>query len=86
MTAAGSYTPSGEKLTGPVDSVEKLDKLIRWATLTPLGAPAQVWVVGIDACEMFGWIIDPGDEDDVDDMEVLRTRAAEELTGYSRPP
>ena len=80
VTAAGSYTPSGEKLTGPVDSVEKLDKLIRWATLTPLGAPAQVWVVGIDACEMFGWIIDPGDEDDVDDMEVLRTRAAEELT------
>ena len=74
VTAAGSYTPSGEKLTGPVDSVEKLDKLIRWATLTPLGAPAQVWVVGIDACEMFGWIIDPGDEDDVDDMEVLRTR------------
>ena len=66
--------------------MEKLDKLIRWATLTPLGAPAQVWVVGIDACEMFGWIIDPGDEDDVDDMEVLRTRAAEELTGYSRPP
>lgn len=81
VTAAGSYTPSGEKLTGPVDSVEKLDKLIRWATLTPLGAPAQVWVVGIGACEMFGWIIDPGDEDDVDDMEVLRTRAAEELTG-----
>ncbi|MGK2237512.1 MAG: hypothetical protein ACI9JD_000055 [Rhodococcus sp. (in: high G+C Gram-positive bacteria)] len=80
VTAAGSYTPSGEKLTGPVDSVEKLDKLIRWATLTPLGAPAQVWVVGIDACETFGWIIDPGDEDDVDDMEVLRTRAAEELT------
>lgn len=80
VTAAGSYTPSGEKLTGPVDSVEKLDKLIRWSTLTPLGAPAQVWVVGIDACETFGWIIDPGDEDDVDDMEVLRTRAAEELT------
>ena len=81
VTAAGAFAPSGEKLTGPVDSIEKLDKLIRWATLTPLGAPAQVWVVGIDACEMLGWIIDPGDEDDVDDMEVLRTRAAEELTG-----
>ncbi|ROZ42813.1 hypothetical protein EEB13_30735 [Rhodococcus sp. WS3] len=81
VTAAGAFAPSGEKLTGPVDSIEKLDKLIRWATLTPLGAPAQVWVVGIDACEMLGWIIDPGDEDDVDDMEILRTRAAEELTG-----
>ena len=81
VTAAGTYTPSGQTLTGPVDSVEKLDKLIRWATLTPVGVPAQIWVVGIDACEMLGWVIDPGSEDDVDDMEVLRTRAAEELTG-----
>ncbi|TSD40305.1 hypothetical protein FFI94_031610 [Rhodococcus sp. KBS0724] len=81
VTAAGTYTPSGQVLTGPVDSVEKLDKLIRWAALTPLGAPAQIWVVGIDACEMLGWVIDPGSEDDVDDMEVLRTRAAAELTG-----
>ncbi|MER2244344.1 MAG: hypothetical protein ABS979_32170, partial [Rhodococcus sp. (in: high G+C Gram-positive bacteria)] len=40
VTAAGTYTPSGHTLTGPVDSIEKLDKLIRWATLTPLGAPA----------------------------------------------
>ncbi|MBX9152222.1 hypothetical protein HCG77_31205, partial [Rhodococcus qingshengii] len=38
VTAAGTYTPSGHTLTGPVDSIEKLDKLIRWATLTPLGA------------------------------------------------
>lgn len=30
---------------------------------------------------MLGWVIDPGSEDDVDDREVLRTRAAEELTG-----
>ncbi|MGW5151615.1 hypothetical protein ACWERE_38085, partial [Rhodococcus koreensis] len=27
VTAAGTYTPSGRELTGPVDSVEKLDKL-----------------------------------------------------------
>ena len=80
VTAAGTYTPSGHTLTGPVDSIEKLDKLIRWATLTPLGAPAQIWIVGIEACEMLGWIIDPGSEDDVDDMEILRTRAAEEIT------
>ncbi|MDJ0491506.1 hypothetical protein QNA24_34600, partial [Rhodococcus qingshengii] len=80
VTAVGTYTPSGHTLTGPVDSIEKLDKLIRWATLTPLGAPAQIWIVGIEACDMLGWIIDPGSEDDVDDMEILRTRAAEELT------
>ncbi|MFZ2172969.1 MAG: hypothetical protein WAW17_02830, partial [Rhodococcus sp. (in: high G+C Gram-positive bacteria)] len=80
VTAAGTYAPSGRELTGPVDSVEKLDKLIRWAALTPLGAPAQIWVVGVDACEQLGWIIDPGSEDDVDDMEALRTRAATELT------
>jgi hypothetical protein len=29
---------------------------------------------------MLGWIIDPGSEDDVDDMEVLCTQVAEELT------
>lgn len=80
VTAAGTYTPSGHTLTGPVDSIEKLDKLIRWATLTPLGAPAQIWIVGMEACDMLGWIIDPGSEDDVDDMEILRIRAAEELT------
>ncbi|WKN60497.1 hypothetical protein HJ581_0043080 [Rhodococcus opacus] len=80
VTAAGTYTPSGRELTGPVDSVEKLDKLIRWASLTPLGAPAQIWVVGQGACELLGWIIDPGSEDDVDDMEALRNRAAQELT------
>ncbi|KXX56695.1 hypothetical protein AZG88_13280 [Rhodococcus sp. LB1] len=33
VTAAGTYTPSGRELTGPVDSVEKLDKLVRWASL-----------------------------------------------------
>ncbi|MHA4854814.1 hypothetical protein L1080_035670 [Rhodococcus sp. MSC1_016] len=80
VTAAGTYTPSGRELTGPVDSLEKLDKLIRWASLTPLGAPAQIWVVGLAACELLGWVIDPGSEDDVDDMEALRTRAAAELT------
>nr|WP_271209334.1 hypothetical protein [Rhodococcus wratislaviensis]GLK33847.1 hypothetical protein GCM10017611_06900 [Rhodococcus wratislaviensis] len=80
VTAAGTYTPSGKELTGPVDSLEKLDKLIRWASLTPLGAPAQIWMVGLAACELLGWVIDPGSEDDVDDMEALRTRAASELT------
>ncbi|WP_213578495.1 hypothetical protein [Rhodococcus sp. USK13] len=80
VTATGTYTPSGQKLAGPVNSIEKLDKLIRWASLTPLGTPAQIWVVGIDACELLGWVIDPGSEDDVDDMEALRTRAAAELT------
>ncbi|MFE5700500.1 hypothetical protein [Rhodococcus koreensis] len=80
VTAAGTYTPSGRELTGPVDSVEKLDKLVRWAALTPLGSPPQVWIVGQGACESLGWVIDPGSEDDFDDMEALRTRAAADLT------
>ncbi|QSE72347.1 hypothetical protein [Rhodococcus sp. PSBB049] len=79
ITAAGSYTPFGRVLTGPVDSIDKLDQLIRWAALTPLGSPAQVWLVGVDACAQLGWIIDPGSEDDVDDLEALRVRAADEL-------
>ncbi|MDF3313069.1 hypothetical protein P3H15_50065 [Rhodococcus sp. T2V] len=80
VTADGTYTPSGRELTGPVDSVEKLDKLVRWAALTPLGSPPQVWIVGQGACESLGWVIDPGSEDDFDDMEALRTRAAADLT------
>ncbi|MFF0818059.1 hypothetical protein ACFYVR_23275 [Rhodococcus sp. NPDC003318] len=80
VTAAATYSPSGQRLTGPVDSIDKLDKLIHWAALTPLGVPAQVWIVGIDACQLLGWTIDPGSEDDVDDLEKLRLRAAEDLS------
>lgn len=80
VTAAASYSPSGERKTGPVDSIEKLAKLIEWAALTPLGLTAQVWFVGVDSCAQLGWAIDPGSEDDVDDLEQLRQRAAEELT------
>ena len=80
VTAAATYSPSGARLTGPVDSIEKLDKLIQWAALTPLGLTAQVWFVGVDSCGLLGWTIDPGSEDDVDDLEQLRQRAADELT------
>ena len=31
VTAAGSFTPAGERLTGPVTSVDKLETLIEWA-------------------------------------------------------
>jgi hypothetical protein len=80
VTGSATYTPSGQRLPGPVDTVEKLEKLLGGAGLTPLGLPAQVWFVGIDSCAQLGWEIDPGSEDDVDDLEQLRQRAAEELT------
>ncbi len=35
VTAEATYTPSGARLTGPVDTIEKLDKLLHWAALTP---------------------------------------------------
>ncbi len=79
VTASGFYTPSGQFWEKPVDSIDKLDKLIQWAALEPLGVPAQVWLVGIDICTTLGWAIDPGSEDEVDDLEVLRVRAVEEL-------
>jgi hypothetical protein len=31
VTAAGSFTVAGERLTGPVDAVDKLEKLISWS-------------------------------------------------------
>ncbi|BCN81266.1 hypothetical protein [Prescottella equi] len=79
VTAEATYSPSGARLTGPVDTIEKLEKLIQWAALTPHGLTAQVWFVGIDSCAQLGWEIDPGSEDDVDDLEQLRVRAVEEL-------
>lgn len=79
-TADATYTPSGRRLTGPVDSIDKLSKLLHWAALTPHGLTAQVWFVGINSCAQLGWTIDPGSEDDVDDLEQLRRRAADDLT------
>lgn len=78
VTGEGSFSPSGARLTGPVDSVDKLAKLINWCTLDPKGAPPQIWLVGMQACELLGWTIDPGSEDDAD-RATLRARAADEL-------
>lgn len=61
--ATGTYLPSGAKLTGPVDSVEKLEKLLLWARsrggLEPRiahpaageehTAAAQLWLTGTSA-------------------------------------
>ncbi|AGB27337.1 hypothetical protein Mycsm_07243 (plasmid) [Mycobacterium sp. JS623] len=57
VTAAGSFTTAGERLTGPVDTTDKLEKLIDWAIrrggLQPLpgatddaGEPARIWLTG----------------------------------------
>ena len=60
VTAAGSFTAAGEGLTGPVDAVDKLEKLIDWAHqrggLQPLvgdgdSEPPRVWLVG-GACSL----------------------------------
>lgn len=78
-TAEATYTPSGQRLTGPVDSIEKLDALLRWADLSPQGVTAQVWFVGIESVAALGWEIDPGDEADYDDMETLRKNTVDTL-------
>jgi hypothetical protein len=88
ITADGAHTPSGRTLTGPVDSTDKLAKLIGWAGLQPMGAPAQIWIVGMPACELLGWVIDPGSEDDKT-LEQLRADACaqlEHLIGVSLEP
>jgi hypothetical protein len=61
VTAAGSFTVAGERLTGPVDAVDKLERLVDWAHqragLQPLPTgdgdpePARIWLVG-DACSI----------------------------------
>ena len=68
VTAAGSFTAAGERLTGPVDGVDKLEKLIEWAhnrgllQPQPIGGaaevaearPARVWVVGAGCGQLIG--------------------------------
>jgi len=63
LSGDGSFTMAGERLAGPVDSVDKLEKLIKWAhrrrLLTPAssataddaGLPARLWVIG-EGCEL----------------------------------
>ena len=73
VAAAGSFTVAGDRLTGPADSVDKLDKLIEWVHqrggLQPLpgadgGAaePARIWVVGAACALLVGdsWEADAG--------------------------
>ena len=61
----GSFSLEGERLTGPVDSVDKLETLIGWAhkrgLLAPLpptpgeeSVPARVWVIGAGSDLLFG--------------------------------
>ncbi|WP_069162848.1 hypothetical protein [Nocardia altamirensis] len=70
ITAAHSWTPSGTPLTGPVDSIDKLETLICWCwdnqrlipelpavAGRPDPGPPQIWVLGEQACAMLGWVV-----------------------------
>lgn len=49
ISTDGSYLPDGERLTGPVDSIEKLDTLITWAHDKRgllQGDHPRLWVIG----------------------------------------
>lgn len=61
VTGAGSFTPAARVLTGPVDSIDKLEKLIIWASehghLEPgrddtpaVQSPPRIWIAGEAAC------------------------------------
>lgn len=64
ITTAGSFNARGDRLTGPVDAVDKLEKLIDWAHqrggLRPVPVdgegepePARIWMLG-EACALLG--------------------------------
>lgn len=70
LTTAGSFTVAGRKLTAPVDTADKLGKLILWAVqrhggLQPIPGsgdqpgPARVWVVGGAIALLTGELDDP---------------------------
>ncbi|MBF6215813.1 hypothetical protein IU487_32970 [Nocardia puris] len=83
VTEAGSFTPSGHRLTGPVDSIDKLGTLLEWAWRTGKLAPTetqpipQVWIIGPAACANLGWRITvPADTDrlsEADQLNLIRT-------------
>ena len=67
VSAAGSFTAAGDRLTGPVNCVDRLEKLIEWAhtrgLLAPIPAgagvddgcdPARVWLVGSGCRPLIG--------------------------------
>ncbi|MBC7299535.1 hypothetical protein [Nocardia salmonicida] len=60
VAADQSLTPSGCRLTGPVDSAEKLGELIAWVRrrggLQPIGTQLpQVWILDVEACAALDW-------------------------------
>ena len=81
VTSTKVLSPSGIVLVDkPVDSVDKLLKVLEWRQrrqpLSPAGLPAQVWVIDA-ACAQLGWgpdDVDPGDEADYSDEELREGR------------
>lgn len=74
LTATGTFTPNGSRLTGPVTSVDKLETLITYVVgknlLRPFPAadggdpvPARLWFVGDSGRLLVGAADDDADED-----------------------
>lgn len=57
-------TPSGRKVLGALNSIERLEKLLLWSVdhLTSKGTSLQIWIVGPEVLEAIGWAIDPADK------------------------
>lgn len=86
VSGGGSFTAGGDRLTGPVDCIDKLEKLIEWThgrgLLQPIpGAdadvdPARIWVVGSGCGQLIG-----GDPDDVGELVEQVGRSLAPLVG-----
>lgn len=89
VSAAGSFTASGRRLTGPVSDIDKLETLLDWAAgrglLTPRPGiaggeqlPGRVWVVGTAWALLAGHSLD-GSEPAAADPESVRTMLSHAL-------
>lgn len=83
VAADQSLAPSGRRLTGPVDSTQKLGELIAWMTrkggLQPIGAQLpQIWITDTQACAALGWA--PVGEGAASRTELTRLVAASAAT------
>lgn len=83
VTSDGVRAPSGRSIVGkPVDSIDKLFKLLDYRELTAAGLPPQVWIIDAASLAPLGWgpdDVDPGSLDDYTNAEVRAGKPQEDV-------
>ncbi|MEV0766511.1 hypothetical protein [Nocardia sp. NPDC050435] len=83
LPSSPPFGAGGEPLMGPVASVDHLGQGLTWLTehgyLQTHGTIAQAWVLGTDAVDALGWLVDPGQQAKGVTMRQLQDQTRERL-------